>query len=112
MRRPGVMRRIRSKRVIGGVKHRRKPIIQARERRPGMSRGKWVVVFGVLAAAVLAIGANPATADILFGNLTPIAGGACAPPGPGAVGGGCNSANLTFSSGGDVVDVHGFSGAP
>ncbi len=76
-----------------------------------MSRGKWVLVLGVFAAAVLAAGANPATADIFFGNLTP-AGGTCAAPPVGGVGGGCDSANLTFTSGGDSVIAHGFPGAP
>ena len=76
-----------------------------------MSRGKWLLVVGALAVTVLAVGANPATADILFGNLTP-AGGTCAAPPVGGVGGGCDSANLTFTSGGDTVIAHGFPGAP
>jgi len=72
-----------------------------------MSRGKWVLMLGVFAATVLAGGANPATANIIFGDLTPTPG--CGPNG--AVGAVCGI-NETFTFGGDTVIAHGFTGAP
>ena len=65
-----------------------------------------------LAAATALVGAlylvSPAAkADVIFGNLTPTP--ACGPvSGPGSVCG----INVTFTSGGDTVVAHGFSGAP
>ena len=72
-----------------------------------MSRVKWFSVVGALAATVLAVGANPAAADIIFGNLTPSP--ACGPVG--TVGSVC-APNETFTFGGDTVIAHGFPGAP
>jgi hypothetical protein len=71
-----------------------------------MLRSKHLSVLGALAAIALAAGANPAKADIMFGSA---ANPACTlASGPGFV---CNSANVTFSSGGDTVVAHGFPGA-
>jgi len=68
---------------------------------------KLLSVFGALAATALAVGVSPAEADIIFGSLTPSP--ACgAVSGVGAVCG----INETFTSGGDTVVAHGFTGAP
>src|SRR6516225_6103335 len=70
---------------------------------------KMLTVCGALAAVALAAGASPAKADTIFnfGSLTPTP--ACGPvSGPGSVCG----INETFTSGGDTVVAHGFTGAP
>jgi hypothetical protein len=68
---------------------------------------KLLSVFGALAATALAVGVSSAEADIIFGSLTPSP--ACgAVSGVGAVCG----INETFTSGGDTVVAHGFTGAP
>src|SRR5262249_14570700 len=68
---------------------------------------KMLTVCGALAAVALAAGASPAKADVMFGSLTPTP--ACGPvSGPGSVCG----INVTFTSGGDTVVAHGFTGAP
>jgi hypothetical protein len=68
---------------------------------------KMLTVCGALAAVALVAGASPAKADIIFGSA---ANPACTQAsGPGFV---CNSANVTFSAGGDTVVAHGFPGAP
>ena len=60
-----------------------------------------------LALVTAVVGTGPAKADIMFGSVQ---NGACTlASGPGFV---CNSANVTFSSGGDTVVAHGFPGAP
>jgi hypothetical protein len=64
-------------------------------------------VFGALAALALAAGAGPSKADIIFGSLTPSP--ACGPVGTVASVCGINE---TFTSGGDTVVAHGFTGAP
>src|SRR5204862_2165589 len=68
---------------------------------------KMLAVFGALAAVALAAGVSPAKADIMFGSAANPACTLSSPPG--FV---CNSANVTFSSGGDTVVAHGFPGAP
>src|SRR5262249_56445925 len=68
---------------------------------------KMLTVCGALAAVALAAGASPAKADVMFGSLTPTP--ACgAVSGVGSVCG----INVTFTSGGDTVVAHGFTGAP
>jgi hypothetical protein len=68
---------------------------------------KMLAVCGALAAVALAAGASPAKADIIFGSVTPTP--ACGPvSGVGSVCG----INETFTSGGDRVVAHGFTGAP
>jgi PEP-CTERM motif len=68
---------------------------------------KMLTVCGALAAVALVAGASTAEADIIFGSLTPSP--ACgAVSGVGAVCG----INETFTSGGDTVVAHGFTGAP
>ena len=64
-------------------------------------------VCGAFAVVAFVVGANPAKADIIFGSLTPSP--ACgAVSGVGAVCG----INETFTSGGDTVVAHGFTGVP
>ena len=72
-----------------------------------MSRGKWVLMLGVFVAVALAVGASPATADIIFGTL-PAPADCGAVSGVGQVCG----INETFTFGGDSVTAHGFTGAP
>src|SRR5262249_60347874 len=84
-----------------------KAVFQAKQRRPGMSRGKWVLMLGVFAAIALAVGAGPAAADLIFGTLTPTP--ACGPVG--TVGSVC-APTETFAFGGDTSTSHGFPGAP
>jgi PEP-CTERM motif len=68
---------------------------------------KMLAVCAAFAVVALAVGTNPAKADIIFGSLTPSP--ACGPvSGVGAVCG----INETFTSGGDTVVAHGFTGAP
>src|SRR4051812_6712736 len=72
-----------------------------------MLQSKALAVCGALAAAAFAAGVSPAKADIMFGTAQ---NAACTlASGPGFV---CNSANVTFSSGGDTVVAHGFPGTP
>jgi hypothetical protein len=71
-----------------------------------MLQHKMLAACGALAAVAFAAGANPAKADIMFGSVANPACTQSSPPG--FV---CNSANVTFSSGGDTVVAHGFPGA-
>jgi hypothetical protein len=72
-----------------------------------MFQRKMLAACGALAAVAFAAGVNPAKADVMFGSVQ---NAACTTAsGPGFV---CNSANVTFSSGGDTVVAHGFPGAP
>src|SRR4051794_5591842 len=71
-----------------------------------MLQSKALAVCGALAAAAFAAGVSPAKDDIMFGTAQ---NAACTlASGPGFV---CNSANVTFSSGGDTVVAHGSRGA-
>jgi len=74
-----------------------------------MLQRKMLTVCGALAAVALAAGATPAKADVIFGNLTPSP--ACGAVPVGGVGSVCGI-NETFTSGGDTVVAHGFTGAP
>ena len=61
----------------------------------------------LLAGALYVVSSPVAKADVIFGSS---ANPACtSASGPGFV---CNSANVTFTSGGDSVVAHGFPGAP
>jgi hypothetical protein len=72
-----------------------------------MVRRKLPSVFGALALTVLAIGASPSKANIIFGNVNPSP--ACgAASGPGHV---CGITE-TFTSGGDTIIANGFTGPP
>src|SRR5215470_5201244 len=74
-----------------------------------MSRGKWILMFSVFAAAALAVGVGPATANIIFGQVAPSP--ACQAPAAGFPGGVCGITE-TFTSGADTIVANGFTGAP
>src|SRR5215472_5693931 len=71
-----------------------------------MLQRKMLVACGALAAVAFAAGTSPAKADIIFGSAANPACTLSSPPG--FV---CNSPNVTFTSGGDTVVAHGFTGA-
>jgi hypothetical protein len=73
---------------------------------------KLLSVFGALAMSVLALGATPSKADVIFGNQQPTTGGPCTSVASGDEGAVCPSSQLTFANPNDNITVTGFTGAP